>query len=227
MIVPEIAGAAAAELADLRAAADAAVARLAAARPRTLLVLGVDECDRRYSYPYRGSFAPWGVALDVSIGPLGDRANEPLPLSLLVGAWLLRRAFQPAPAVTYRMESVDRRAMPTECARRGARTGGNQPWALLVMGDGSAHRAEKSPGYGDPRARPYDDGVAAALRGADAEALLGLDPVVSAELDVAGRAPWQVLAGAVRQAGGRWRADLSYYAAPYGVAYFVANWEPA
>ena len=33
------------------------------------------------------------------------------------------------------------------------------------------------------------------------------------------------LARAVEAAAGRWRGELSYYAAPYGVAYFVANWE--
>ena len=36
---------------------------------------------------------------------------------------------------------------------------------------------------------------------ADSDALLGLDPELSAELKVAGRAPWQVLAGAARTAG--------------------------
>jgi hypothetical protein len=214
VIVPEIAGAAAGELAALRAACDAALVRLAAAGARSLLVVGDDERDRRYSHPYRGSFAPWGLPLEVSIGASPDRPGEQperLPLSLLVGAWLVRRAFRPAVPVTYRMETVGRRTTPGECARRGARTGSDRPWALLVMGDGSARRGETTPGYG----------------GADAEALLGLDPVLSAELGVAGRAPWQLLAGAARGAGGRWRGDLSYYAAPYGVAYFVANWERA
>ena len=34
-----------------------------------------------------------------------------------------------------------------------------------------------------------------------------------------------LLAGAVGAAGGDWRGELSYHRAPYGVAYFVANWE--
>jgi hypothetical protein len=41
---------------------------------------------------------------------------------------------------------------------------------------------------------------------------------------VAGRAPWQVLAGAVEATGGNWRGRLHYHAAPYGVAYLVATW---
>jgi aromatic ring-opening dioxygenase LigB subunit len=113
-----------------------------------------------------------------------------------------------------------------ECAEQGAAVvaESERRTALLVMGDGSACRGPKSPGYDDPRAGAYDEGVARALAGADADALLGLDPVLSAELKVAGRAAWQVLAGAVRAAGGDWRGELSYQAAPYGVSYFVANW---
>ena len=46
--------------------------------------------------------------------------------------------------------------------------------------------------------------------------------MVSTELKAAGRAPWQVLAGAARAAGGGWRGELLHDSAPYGVAYFVS-----
>jgi hypothetical protein len=95
------------------------------------------------------------------------------------------------------------------------------------MGDGSACRGVKAPGYDDPRADGYDAAVARALATADAGALLGLDPVLSDQLRVAGRAPWQVLAGAATATGGRWRGELTYDAAPYGVGYFVASWASA
>ena len=52
-------------------------------------------------------------------------------------------------------------------------------------------------------------------------ALAALDPGLAAELAVAGRAPWQVLAAA---ACGDWAADLLYSDAPFGVAYHVAVW---
>ncbi|HEX7746578.1 MAG TPA: hypothetical protein VF462_15115, partial [Micromonosporaceae bacterium] len=141
--------------------------------------------------------------------------------------WLLTRGERPGIGLGYRMASVGFDEPVESCAAAGGRIGSNHPWAILVMGDGSACRGERAPWYEDSRAQPYDDGVAAALAGADLDALLGLDPALSAELKVAGRAPWQVLAGAARAAGGTWRADLAYYAAPYGVAYFVATWEPA
>jgi hypothetical protein len=100
---------------------------------------------------------------------------------------------------------------------------------LLVLGDGSACRGVKAPGYDDPRAEPFDKTVAEALATADAGALLGLDPGLAGELRVAGRAPWQVLAGAARAHPGArpWTGDLLYEAAPYGVAYFVASWTRA
>lgn len=226
LIVPELAGAAAGELADLRAAADAAVARLLATEARTVVVVGAGDRTAELSYPYRGSFAPWGAPLEVRLGrhPAGIIGTDGLPLSLLVGAWLLSRA-RPQVATTWRMISVAADEPVERCAAGGGRLGSRtQPWALLAMGDGSACRGVTAPGYDDPRAPAYDEGVAAALAGADADALLGLDPGLSAELRVAGRAPWQVLAGAARAAGGDWRGDLSYHQAPYGVAYFVANW---
>ncbi len=77
-------------------------------------------------------------------------------------------------------------------------------------------------GYLDERAEAYDAAAAQALAAADTEALAALDPVLSAELLAAGRAPWQVLAGAARGAG--LTARLRYDDAPYGVGYFVASW---
>ncbi|MFI7280823.1 class III extradiol dioxygenase subunit B-like domain-containing protein [Micromonospora chersina] len=227
LIVPELAGAAAPELDDLRVACDAAVTRLYASGARSIVVVGAGDRTADLSYPFRGSFAPWGLPLEVQLGqhPDGAIGTDGLPLSLLVGAWLLHRVRPEAGRMGWRMASVATDESVEECAAGGARIGAEQPWAMLVMGDGSACRGVKAPGYDDPRAPAYDEGVAAALAGADVEALLGLDPVLSAELKAAGRAPWQVLAGAARAAGGDWRGDVSYHRAPYGVAYFVANWE--
>jgi hypothetical protein len=226
LLVPEIASGAAGELDDLRSACDSAVGRLLAAGPQALVVLGSGPQGGRRPVTVGGSFAPWGVPLTVQLGrqcpvPGGD---PQLPLSLLVGAWLLNRSGPPE--LTYDLVAVGSAEPVERCASAGARMDGDRPWALLVMGDGSACRGEDAPGYDDPRATPYDDAVAAALADADAAALLGLDPVVSAQLKATGRAPWQVLAGAVRASGRDWRGDLNYDAAPYGVAYFVASWEP-
>jgi hypothetical protein len=225
LILPEVAGAAAAELAELRAACDAALAVLADSGASTLLILGTDGADRSFRPPLSSSFHRWGIPVEVTVGePAGASEPVALPLSLLVGGWLVRRAFRPARPARLRMATL----RADGAAGRQPRFGmpDEEPWALLAMGDGSACRGPNSPGYDDPRAEPYDDRVAAALAEADTGALLDLDPVLSAELMVAGRAAWQALAVTARQSGWSWRADLSYYAAPYGVAYFVATWTP-
>ncbi|MFF0255543.1 class III extradiol dioxygenase subunit B-like domain-containing protein [Micromonospora zamorensis] len=243
LLVPEVAGSAAPELDDLRTACDTAVRRLLAADPDRVILLGTGPVTGPIRPPATGSLQPWGVDLDVPLVPGQPDRGAVLPLSLTIGAWLLARhdarppltaapvstgPAQTAPAHTAPVSAVqvaadaglaELAALADEVAAAGDRV------ALLVLGDGSACRGEKSPGYDDPRALPYDQRVAGALADADLDVLLGLDPVVSAELKAAGRAPWQVLASAARAAGGGWRGELLHDAAPYGVAYFVASWE--
>nr|WP_091348668.1 class III extradiol dioxygenase subunit B-like domain-containing protein [Micromonospora rhizosphaerae] len=224
LIVPEVAGAAAPELDDLRAAADAAVGRLLAAGPDKIVLVGEGPESDHFGYADVGSVRPYGVNGLIPLWKAACSGAERLPLSLTIGAWLVGRAGTDLPRLAH---SVVNDADPDECATLGAELAGRSESrvALLVMGDGSACRGRQAPGYDDPRAEAYDDGVARALADADVEALLNLDPVLSAELRAAGRASWQVLAGAARAAGGDWRGDLSYHQAPYGVAYFVANWD--
>ncbi|MEU5525950.1 hypothetical protein ABZ744_03315 [Micromonospora chersina] len=224
LIVPELAGAAAPELDDLRAAADAAVARLLAADPEAILLLGAGPETEQFGTADYGSLRSFGLDRDVRLWKVNCTGVHALPLSLTIGAWLVNRSGTELPRLA---RAVAADAAPAQCAALGAELVAEADGriALLVLGDGSACRGVKAPGYDDPRAPAYDEGVATALAGADVEALLGLDPALSAELKAAGRAPWQVLAGAARAAGGDWRADVSYHQAPYGVAYFVANWE--
>ncbi|RLP94367.1 hypothetical protein EAD89_04225 [Micromonospora sp. BL4] len=225
LLVPEVAGAAAPELDDLRAACDTAVRGLLAADPATVVLLGAGPVTGTIPSPATGSLQPWGVDLDVPLTPGQPDRGAVLPLSLTIGAWLLARhgVRPPVTAVQVAADAgpAELAALADEVNAMAARV------ALLVLGDGSACRGEKSPGYDDPRARPYDQRVATALAEADLDGLLDLDPVVSAELKAAGRAPWQVLAGAARSAGGGWRGELLHDSAPFGVAYFVASWRPA
>jgi hypothetical protein len=212
MLVPEVAAGAASELDDLRAACRAAVAHLETAD--VIVVVGADAKTIRREPPFGGTLAPWGIDRRV-----GEPATDPLPLSLLIGAWLLEDGHNR----NIRYHSVAADATPADCAALGrslADVGTSA--ALLVLGDGSACRGEKSPGYDDPRAEGFDAAVAAALAKGDTAALRDLDPVLAAELLVAGRAPWQVLAGAVDQPFGT--TELLYNAAPYGVEYLVASW---
>ena len=88
----------------------------------------------------------------------------------------------------------------------------------------SARRSLKGPGYLDPDAEPFDTAVESALRDADTEALLALDPDRAERLLAAGRASWQVLAGAAGDA--RMSGSVTWSGSPYGVTYLVATWRP-
>ncbi|CCH16725.1 hypothetical protein [Micromonospora lupini] len=230
LLVPEVAGAAAGELDDLRAACDLAVRRLLAADPDAVVLLGVGPSTGPIRPPATGTLQPWGVDLDVPLIPGQPDRGAVLPLSLTVGAWLLARHAESSAVAAAPVSAVQvtADAGPVEVAALAEQVAGSgDRVALLVLGDGSACRGEKAPGCDDERALPYDKRVAAALAEADLDALRGLDAGVSAQLKVAGRASWQVLAEAARSSGGGWRGELLHDSAPYGVAYFVASWERA
>ena len=224
LLVPEVAAGAAGETAGLRSGCDAAVGHLYAARPDLVVVVAAADRAAMLAPPYRGDLRPWGApGVGFSLG--AGQPSEVRPLGLLIGGWLLARTPGDAPV---EMATVAADAPPGDCAAWGADfAAGADRVALLAMGDGSACRGVKAPGYDDPRAAPYDRAVGDALAAADIDALLRLDPDLSTELKAAGRAPWQALAGAADAAGHGWRGDLTYDAAPYGVAYFVATWAPA
>ncbi|MFF3998141.1 class III extradiol dioxygenase subunit B-like domain-containing protein [Streptomyces cyaneofuscatus] len=224
LLVPEVAAGAVPELDPARAACLDAVGVLAASRPDLLVVVGPADARTATAYPAggHGSFRGFGVALDVTLGAPDPAAQGPaLADSLAVGAWLLDRArWAGAPVEGL---AVDGRSPAAECARAGqelaARAG---RVALLVMGDGSACRTLKAPGYLDERAEAFDARATEALASADLAALDALDETLAYELQAAGRAPWQLLSGAARGAGLGGR--LLYEDAPYGVGYTVAAW---
>jgi hypothetical protein len=205
VLVPAVAAGAAAELDGLRAACDAAVGSLLAARPDVVVVLGSGPVAAAYPVDAAGSLAGFGV--DVRAG---GPAEAVLPLSLTVGAWLFDRAGYAGPR---RYSCV-----PGQPDVGGGRVG------LLVMGDGSACRNEKAPGSLDPRAGEYDAAVARALADGDVTALhaLATDPV-AADLQVAGAPAWATASELLADVSPR-RTRLLADEAPYGVGYLVAVW---
>lgn len=167
-----------------------------------------------------GTFAPYGVDVRVTLRD-GDGAPDPgWSLPALIAGWL--RGQVGAREVDLRPVAPD--LSPDACAERGRELTGAT--ALLVLGDGSHRHGPHSVGRPDERAAAFDDRVARALAEADPRALLALDPVEAAELGAAGRAPWQVLAGAVLADGRSWRSTRAQTLIPFGVAYHLAVWEP-
>lgn len=138
---------------------------------------------------------PWGAR-----GPASDC---PLPLALAVGATLLGTR-------PHRLYGVADDDLPVL-----------DGIGLLVVGDGSARRTEKAPGYLDDRAQGFDETVEQALAAGDSSALADLDAGLAAELMVGGAPVWRA---AARAATGPWRGRVHYSGAPFGVGYLVASW---
>jgi hypothetical protein len=210
VLVPAVAQGAASELDELRAACVDVVTQIAAPG-RQLIVLGTGPNARQFAASAHGTFAGFGVPLDVPLGSDEPGPTE-LPLSLTVGAWLVREALG-ANSGAIGLSVADGCDAPLL---------DDGDIALLVMGDGSARRSMAAPGYLDDRAAGFDAAVVAALGSGEGRQLAGVDAALGAELLAAGVPAWRCagqLLGTERYA-----AQLRYDDAPYGVGYFVAAW---
>jgi hypothetical protein len=220
LLVPDVAAGAAGELDDLRAACFEAVRRLLDSGADLIAVVGAGGETRDFGADPAGSLRPYG--LDMTMGP----GTPVLPLSLTIGRWLLEHGSCGGRTVrTGRTiwHGVGAQEPALACRGMGVRIAGlARRVGMLCMGDGSCYRGSRAPGYVDPRAADFDAAVATALGGADPAALAGLDPLLAAELTVAGRPAWQVLAGAAGRTP--FSGELLADQAPYGVRYYVASW---
>jgi hypothetical protein len=223
LLIPEATGspgAADPELGRLRTACHQAVAALLAERPDLIAVVGADpKTPHAVEYPPAspGRLHDYGVPFTV-----GHDSKPALPLSLTIGKWLL--ANHPAPAAAW--WGIAPGTAPADCLRLGEKLALLAPRvALFALGDGPARRARAAPHAADPDADRYDDQLAGALAGADPAALAALEPSQDGPLEIAGRAAWQVLAGAAGQDA--FHAELRYRGVPFEVSYVVASWRRA
>ena len=198
LLLPGIGAGAEIETESLRFACDKALDRLIGAGASQIVIVGADGplvCVH--------SFAPG----------LADPGQRRRPLAFLVAEWLLSRHDQrPASHLPVGPDGKATTPWPDMTV----------PTALLVMGDGSARRSLKGPGYLDERAEPFDDAVVAALAKAAPQQLADLDLRLAAELLAAGAPAWVATAQIVGD--GPWQGEVLYADAPYGVMYTVATW---
>ena len=96
---------------------------------------------------------------------------------------------------------------------------GDEP-SYLVVGNGSACRTEKAPGYLDERATGFDADLARALTSPDPAALAAINPATSTELLAA--------TDGIRALGDVLTPDhvatVDYDDDPFGVQYWVVRW---
>jgi hypothetical protein len=207
---------------ELRLACRDAVAALLAASPSVVAVVGAAGQAGDWDPGGQLDLAAFAPALGHARRPAhGAGAVSPLPAALGLGSMLLD---QSAPGVGRVLCSVTAEDSAQTCSQLGERLAGlAERVALLVMGDGSARRSLRAPGYLDDRAADFDACIERAIRSADLGALLTIDATLAADLMATGRPAWQVLAGAAT--GTRVSSEIRYCAAPFGVSYLVASIE--
>lgn len=214
LLLRELSGAADAVPA-LRTACRAAVADLVAVSPAEVVVVGAGE---------PGGPVDAGGVVDVRrFGTTGPRAapGTGLPQSLGVGRRLLDEAGWTGPTS---LHAVGWDAGTPELAGLADELLARPGTALLLLGDGSARRGEKAPGFLDDRAFGFDDAVADALAAGDPGPLRDLDVTLAAELMVGGRSVLRLL-GLLGDRARPTHAALTHREDPYGVSYLVARWD--
>ncbi|MFE0747389.1 hypothetical protein [Gordonia sp. NPDC058843] len=238
LLVPELAGPAAPDTEPVRRAAlDAVAAANELGIDRWVAVGTADDAGPGpVCEPGRGTFARFGVDVEVAIDPAV--ATDPvvgtgaavagsvsrMSLSALIAGWIAgRMSLGPL-----RVCSVGSTTPPAECAATGAALAAgldasSERVAVLVVGDGSTALTDKAPGGGRREsAVTLTDTIVAALGSADTTILAALDPQTCDAEGVGGRVAWQVAAGLVGDRPAR--AVLDFADAPFGVGYVVSTW---
>jgi hypothetical protein len=212
LLLPAVEGRAAAETAGLRQACAEAVAAMLTIRPEVVVVVGDGgPAGVRFGAGDRGNLRGFGVDVELPFDGYVRPGGRRLPLAHTVGAWLLHDAGFSGTRVGVAPDDVGQllRDLPG-------------PIGVLAVGDGSARRSVKAPGYLDDEAAPFDAAVSQALATGDADALAALDPQAIERLLAAGVPTWRAVGTAL--AGRHVTAHLHYDDAPFGVGYLVADW---
>jgi hypothetical protein len=214
VLVPELAGTAATETADLREA----VLRAAAALPERWVALGVGPDDQTFDSA-AGTFAGYGVDVGVRLAPHAGAVAE-LPLCALIAGWI-RGQVRPDGGIQVRVVPA---SLPVaECLTRGRDLRAEidsaaDPVGVLVVADGCHTLTPAAPGGHDPASVAVQTRLDEALAGGDTTVLQNLPDTV------VGRAAFAVLAGLTEP--GPHGAEEFYRGAPFGVGYYAGVWQP-
>lgn len=210
---------------DLREACLSAIASATSDDPDLVVVVGGADVTRTWDERLAPDVAKFGTT--------GARsAGSGLPLSLGVARRLLDesrwRGAVELHSIAWDAPADEVTSLADKIAAR------DDSIALLALGDGSARRGDKAPGYLDARAFPFDEATGRALADGDTDALTQMDAALAEELMVGGRAAFAVMATAVHRTvgnkavvdekGAKPQATVLYQDDPWGVMYYVATW---
>ncbi len=215
VLVPELAGAAAAEVADLAAAVLAAAATL----PARWMVVGTGRTDDVVGPESAGTFAGFGADVRVRLSPQAHDSAE-LPVCALLAAWVRGQVRPEATAqvYVYRHDHDPHIVLARGRQLRAEIDRLPDPIGVLVVADGANTLTPSAPGGYDPANADAQLALDDALADGDVAALARLPE------QILGRVAFQVLAG-LTEPGPRAAKEL-YRGAPYGVGYFAGVWQP-
>ncbi|BBX44202.1 hypothetical protein GCM10009641_66980 [Mycobacterium cookii] len=215
VLVPELAGTAADEVAELRAAMIAA----ASALPPRWIAVGVGDADGVIGPQAVGTFAGFGVDVPVRLSP---KSVEPvdMPLCGLMAGWIRAQAQPHAQAQVrvYAAHHDAQTAIALGRQLRGDLDQSDEPIGVLIVADGANTLTPAAPGGYQPDDIEVQRAVDDALACGDVAALSALPE------QVGGRVAFGVLAGLADPVP-RSAKEL-HRAAPYGVGYFTGIWQP-
>jgi hypothetical protein len=224
VMVPELAAAAAEELAELREAVFTAVGTL----PSRWIAVGVGAADAVLGPDVAGTFAGYGVDRRVTLSPSAADTPRELPLCALIAGWV-RGQVKPEARAEVRVYAADHDVNAALARGRRLRAEIDEavdPVGVLVVADGAPTLTPPAPGGYEPDSIPAQAALDDALAAGDAAALTRLPDTI------VGRVAYQVLAGltepGISQSSSRpglRSAKELYRGAPYGVGYFTGVWQ--
>jgi hypothetical protein len=215
VMVPELAAAAAEELAELREAVFTAAGSL----PSRWIAVGVGAADAVLGPDVAGTFAGYGVDRRVTLSPGVPGTPRELPLCALIAGWVRGQA-KPEARAEVRVYAADHDVNAALARGRRLRAEIDEavdPVGVLVVADGAPTLTPPAPGGYEPDSIPAQAALDDALAAGDAAALTRLPDTI------VGRVAYQVLAGLSEAPRS---AKELYRGAPYGVGYFVGVWQP-
>jgi hypothetical protein len=216
VLVPELAGTAADEVAELRAAILAA----ASALPPRWVAVGVGATDSVVEPEAVGTFAGFGVDLAVRLSPQAGGQPVDMPLCALIAGWIRAQA-QPDARAQVRVYASHHDGQAAFALGRQLRDEIDQaaePTGVLIVADGANTLTPAAPGGYQPDDLDVQRALDDALACGDVSALTRLPE------QVGGRVAFGVLAGLADPVP-RSVKEL-HRAAPYGVGYFTGIWQP-
>jgi hypothetical protein len=212
LLLPAVEGRPSAETTALRRACAEAVAAVLAPRPDVVVVVGGGALPgERFGTGDAGDLRGFGADVEVPFAGRPRPGGRRVPLAHILGAWLLDEAGSEALRVGVGPDDLG-----------DLLTSFPGPVGVLAMGEGSARRTVKAPGYLDPAAGPFDAAAAAALREGNAAALAGIDAAEGNRLLASGVPVWRAVGAALTDRPVT--ARLLHDDAPFGVGYLVAAW---